>query len=191
MINFIFDIETLGKKEDAVVLSLACVPFKFEMTCTYEFLLRIGFYVKFSVEEQIKIYKNSIDQDVIDWWKKQSEIAKKVLTPAKEDVKLIDGLTALSIFLKNNLYNNDCFCWSRGNAFDFPKIESLHKKTGVKYPLNYTKYRDVRTFIDIMAGDVNGKSNCPVPNNFIAHNSLHDCAYGALSMIYEFNNFQA
>lgn len=175
-----FDIETLGKRENTVVLTIACVPFTFEDYVPYQSLVRDGFYVKFNAQEQIKKYHRSTCKDTIDWWKTQSKEARKeALEPHPDDASMIDGLDAMAQYIKKCGYDwKKSYIWSRGTYFDFPKMESMYEQAEVKIPFNTWRIRDVRTYIDILTGVDDGKymPKNPLPAEFVAHNALHDAA---------------
>lgn len=183
--HLMFDIETLGKREDTVVLTLACVPFTFEERATYKQLMERGFYVKFNAQEQIRVWKRSTDKDTIAWWKQQSEEAREAaLYPSDMDATMIDGLDALAQYIKGTDYKwKEGYLWARGaNYFDYPKIEHMYDQAEVKIPFNTWKIRDVRTYVDILTGVDNGKYELNLPGSHVAHNCLDDCVRDVMSM---------
>lgn len=180
-----FDTETLGKSPNAVVLTVACVPFEFENPKSFKELVRGGFYVKLSVEDQIKNYGRSIDADTVKWWKDQGADAKKILAPSDMDVPMAKGLRAMSKFIsQQNLEEWNSWLWSRGNLFDFGKLESMYADIDEKEPYNGFMQRDIRTMIDCFCGTTTGKIK-PMGDRtgFIPHNALHDAANDAATMI--------
>jgi hypothetical protein len=179
-----FDIETLGKKSDSVVLSLACIAFTFEDDTPYSEYILNGFYVKFDPVEQIKMGR-TVDQDTIEWWKKQSEEARKVTKPSKDDVHVKQGLKLLREYIEKTDYDWKVgYCWSRGNYFDFPMIEDLHRQVGLELPFNTWKIRDIRTMIDVLTGDDRGQYELRngLPAEYVAHHALHDAALDVMRM---------
>ena len=157
--HLVFDVETLGLREDTVVLSLACVPFQFETFKSYGERVLDGFYVKFNAEEQITNHHRSTTKSTIDWWKQQSPEAKKYsLTPHKDDVSMEAGLKQLRDWIKTTKYDyKNSYIWSRGTYFDFPKIEHMYWQLDQEIPANTWRIRDVRTYIDVLTGVSNGK----------------------------------
>lgn len=184
--HLMIDLESLGKREDTVVLSLACVPFTFEERVGYKELMSRGFMVKFNALEQIKTWRRSTDKDTIAWWKNQSKEAQEAAYyPSDMDATMIDGLDALSQYIKNETaYKwNSGYLWARGaNYFDYPKIEHMYEQADVKIPFNTWKIRDVRTYIDILTGVDNGKYELNLPGSHVAHNCLDDCVRDVLCM---------
>lgn len=193
MQHILLDLETLGTRENAVVLSLGAVAFSLYEgeKNDYDAYILNGFYVKFSVEDQIKTWGRKTEPGTLAWWRDQGEEARKVLKPSKDDVSMIDGLTMFNAWIKATpgYKFKDSYVWSRGTYFDFPKIESMYDQAGLECGFNTWKIRDVRTYIDILTGDTWGKYNPrKAPQNFVAHHALHDAAMDAYRMVEIFNN---
>lgn len=181
--HLLIDIETLGTDPNAVVLSIACVPFVLEVHTYFGELVPAGFYVKLDVQEQIKTHHRSIEDGVMKWWKKQpKDVFDAMVRPSSEDMSIKEGLTLLNKFVSGikSYHFNKSYVWSRGNNFDFPILKSLYQAAGIGLPYNDWRVRDVRTAIDIMAGTDNGQYNLRFGGDgFIAHNPLHDAAMDA------------
>lgn len=184
--NFMFDTETMGLKERAIVTTLSCVPFTFEGDLKYTKLVEDGFFVKFKISEQVKLGRETTPSTVA-WWKGQPNEAKAhSIIPSADDVTLEVGLNKLVAFLKANNYDwKKSYVWSRGNGFDFPKIEDLFDMAGIKVPFNTFRQRDVRTYVDVLTGADNGNYDLQagVPREFVKHHALHDAALDAAKMI--------
>lgn len=187
LVHLNFDVETLGKREGAVVTTLSCVPFSFEKDTSYDDLVLSGFYVKFDIKEQIQKYHRSTCSDTIQWWKEQSQEAREnSILPSDADVSLEEGLGQLTAFIKGSGYNfNKSYVWCRGNYFDFPKIEDIYRCLGLNVPFNTWKIRDTRTYIDILTGVDNGGYTLKggTPSNFVHHHALHDAALDVARML--------
>lgn len=190
--HLMIDTETLGIGPTAVVLSLGATVFELEPNTVNDFEKYVldGFYVKFNAKEQVHTYRRKIDASTIEWWKGQSEEAKAVVRPSPDDVLMADGLRALNAWIKTTGYNwNKSYVWCRGNAFDFPKIETMYEGAEVPSGFNTWKIRDVRTYVDVLTGDEWGKYNPQngTPPSWVAHNALHDAAMDAYRMVEIFN----
>lgn len=183
--NLIIDIETLGIRTSSVILSIGCVPFKFEehITCLDEYLEK-GFYVKFNVIEQLKAGRTT-DTGTIEWWKEQSAEARSVLYPSAEDVSVLHGLRQLTDFIDNSGYSHSkSHIWARGQDFDFPKIADLCYTNNFPLPYNTWMSRDIRTYIDVLTGNGRGQYSAHIEGetNMVVHNALFDCAMDAIRM---------
>lgn len=187
VVHINFDTETLGLYENAVVTTLACCAFTLEDNTPYDELVKTGFFAKFNVMEQLKVYRRETTQSTVDWWKEQSEEAKvHSIKPSRDDVSLVHGLTQLTEYIKDSGYNwRKSYIWSRGNAFDLPKIESLYRNAGLDLPFNTFRVRDTRTYIDVLTGGDNGNYNLAegTPRSFVKHHALHDTALDCARMI--------
>jgi hypothetical protein len=190
--HLVFDLETLGLREDCVILSLGCVPFEFENPKPFANLVKGGIVIKFNVEEQIKKYKRRVDPKTVSWWKSQGGEAKAILKSSSTDKTVVNGLTELSEWIKSTNYNGKSYIWSRGSYFDFPKIEHLYESADLIFPVNTWKIRDIKTYADILQGRDDGQWDRGlniVGNNetFIKHNCLHDAAHDACAMQLVYN----
>jgi len=185
--HFVIDLETLGLRENAVVLSLGAVVFTFKHYWTIEHLRQQSFYCKFNVDEQIAL-KREIDESTLEFWAKQdSETIEMNVKPSNQDVSLKDGLTQFSKFLKQSQYDwETSFLWARGKSFDFPKIESLYNCAEIKLPFNSKKQRDIWTYVDCLTGSIDGQYK--LQNQYegqcelIKHHALSDCLFDVLVM---------
>ena len=179
----ILDTETLSAECSAVVLSVACVPFRLEVHTYFSEFLSAGICIKFNVEEQIKVYKRHISDSVVKWWKKQSkDVFDLAVKPSPNDVSIRDGLIQLNKFISEipGYHYKESYVWTRGNNFDFPILKSLYGDAGIAPAYNDWRARDVRTAIDIMAGTDDAKYNLRFGGEgFIPHNPLHDAAMDA------------
>lgn len=187
--HLMFDIETLGFCDRAVVTSLSCVPFAIEARDDFIGLYETSFMVKFDVKEQIKVYNRKVDKKTIDFWSAQDkEVMKSNVLPSEHDESLKDGIMLLSNFIKDLPYYDfkESYLWSRGCYFDFPKIMSLFDDAKMNFydVANPFKIRDVRTYIDILTGVGNGKYTLRngVPKEFKKHDCISDSVYQVLSM---------
>lgn len=194
-VNLCFDTETLGLYERAVVTSIGCVAFTFEGNTPYSEMIEYGFFAKFQVEEQIKKYKRVTTPSTMQFWAEQTKEAReKSIMPSPNDVSLEDGLQKLKSWIKESGYDfKNSFVWSRGNAFDFPKIESMYLDADISCPFNTWKIRDIRTFIDCLAGTDRGMYDLKngEPEGFVKHHSLHDAAHDAAKMIEIYQNLKS
>lgn len=184
--HIVIDTETLGVEENAVILSIGAVAFTFDGDNNYRQYVKSGIQLKLDVEDQVRNYGRKIEDDTVSWWKKQSKEAQEILKRTPIDYRVADAMIALNAWLKQSQYDwKTSYIWTRGNAFDIPKLESLYKNAQMKCGFNTWMVRDVRTAIDILAGTGNGlyEPRDGVPAEFVAHNSLHDAAMDAFRMV--------
>lgn len=184
--HFLFDTETLGKSERAIIAALSVVMFRLDDNLKFDDYMnpRSSIYVKFKIPEQVSIYHRVTDKPTTDWWHKQSDEAKRLsIRPSVIDTDFKEGFTQVMQFLKDSGYTKDSYLWSRGSSFDFPKIENALDSLEIS-GLNTWKIRDTRTYIDILAGVDNGMYSLlnPLPQTFIPHHCHHDAIKEVLIM---------
>lgn len=184
---FVYDVETLSTKENAVVLSFAILWFDDSIKCnSYHKLLDDTLFVKFSVEEQIKKYKRRLDQSTCNWWKEQSKPVKdKSLNPSPNDVSVIDGIKTIKKYISDHATKDD-IVWTRGSLDQFV-ADDLCECVGEPPLFKYGQYRDVRTAIDIMK-ETSRRGYCTLPpwfdtNIVIKHDPVHDVVYDAIMLM--------
>lgn len=148
---FILDIETLSTESTTVVLSLALLHVDEKKEGhTWESLMNDAFFVKLSVDDQVKNYKRTLKKSTLEWWAKQSKESREIsFTPKKSDLTVKDAIAALRGYVK--LYSKNPkneLVWTRG-SLDQMATDSLFYSTGEENALfPFWCYRDVRTFID-------------------------------------------
>lgn len=190
---FVFDIETLSTESTAVVLSAAIVYVDLtKESHTWESLYSDSLFVKFSVEEQAKTFKRLIEKSALDWWEKQCDITKKLsLYPKKSDLDAKSGIQILRKYITEHADPAKTLCWIRG-SIDQLCIDSLAKNCGEEAIFPYANYRDVRTYVDIVATNpVRGycgidKTKYPGydRNKVIKHDPISDICLDALMILY-------
>jgi hypothetical protein len=183
---FMFDIETLGSESTSVVLSASIIHFD-EPTCTYEDLLENACFVKFDVEEQIKL-KRVAETGTLDWWKQQHEYVRRIsLTPNSHDLAAVDAINILKEYIAEHGGQNQTF-WARG-SLDQMCIDSLCKTFDQDLITPYNNWRDIRTALDCLCKtSKNGYVDVNHPtfqrHNVIKHHPTHDCAYDIMMLLY-------
>lgn len=186
---FVFDVETLGKKSDAIILSMALTPFDLSQKPSYQELLDATFFVKLDATYQRKQLKRTITPSSLEWWGKQCDMVKhKSFTPSPEDVTPEVGYEMMREFASKFPDYDSSIVWARGNL-DQLVIDDLEESLAIKPIFNYNKWRDVRTAVDILYGSKNGypKVNYPGFNkdaHVYKHDPVHDCAYDAMMLMY-------
>lgn len=127
-IHIMLDLETLGTKPGCKILSIGACTFN---PYGFERFPRQEIYLKLDPEKgQILLHEN---EDTINWWKKQSETAKKDAFSGK-----LDLLSACSAFnnwldsLKSLYKTQEIHIWGNGKDFDEPILEEAFFVAGIK-----------------------------------------------------------
>lgn len=185
---FIFDVETLGKKSNSVILSMACIHFDPDEKPSPEKLRGSAFFAKMNVEQQIVVWKRQSDRSTIDWWSKQCENVRKVsFYPSENDVTLEEGIESMRKWSKQ-FNEKKSWVWARGNL-DQMVLGDAEEQIGVESIFLYNRWRDVRTAVDFLTGTNNGYCDVDYsgfdPNLHITkHNPIDDCVYDVMMLIY-------
>lgn len=183
---FCFDIETLSKSSEAVILSLACIYFNPDEPQDYNSLLKSAFFAKLNVEHQVKAHSRKINKSTIEWWAKQCDHAKnKSLVPSKNDELFVDAYERFRVWIKSK-NDPDAWVFCRG-MLDQLVLDSYEEQLGIEPIFHYSKWRDIRTAIDFLYGTKNGYatvSNFDEKAFVIKHDPIHDCAYDIMQLVH-------
>lgn len=185
---FIFDVETLGVESTAVILSAGMVYLDPTAKPSYQDLLDNACFVKFDVEEQLKMGR-TMDKETVEWWAKQHQYVKEVsFKPnATLDMTAQQGVDILKQYMASFPDSQKQTVWARG-CLDQVTIDSLTKRIDVEPIANYASWRDVRTAVDILYGTTNGYCEVDYPDfqraAVIKHHPVHDCALDAMMLRY-------
>ena len=165
MNNLMVDIETLGTKPGAPVISLAAVQFDLETGETGEvFHMNIN---PGSLDEG----GNIPDYNTLLWWVEgRSELLTNILK---------DGIDARIVFTSFCNYITETFkgintfyVWGNSNRFDLGLLEYQLHLHDWETPWSFRNERDVRTLVHF-APEV--KNNLPFEGT--KHNPLYDCKH--------------
>lgn len=184
--HLMIDLETFGLRENAIIISLGITKFRFTEYKKYEDYIKDGIFIKFDVKDQIKNYNREWDESTVKFWKRQPDHVRKENCVARpDDFSLVDGLRLLKDYITSTEYIwRSSFIFSRGNAFDFGKLDHAYEKNlKVEPPYNKFMERDVRTYIDFMTGTNDGKYNLSYQVEETKHSPLSDAAMDAARMV--------
>lgn len=170
------DIETLSVRKNAVVPCIGMIKFDPTVDHTYDQLVQSGVYVKLDVDEQLKVGRH-VMKDTVDWWAEQSKEAQATIVPGPNDVGILDFHSKLEQLGDIK----DAFWFFRGPHFDAAILESLFEDFGIKQPWNFWAVRDTRTWMECHTGST--KPSMGIPEQFIAHDPVHDVARDAWMML--------
>jgi len=185
---FMFDIETLATRSDAVILSLAVIHFNPDEKPSPERLREDCFFIKFDVEDQIRRLGRRVDPSTVDWWKKQCEnVKRKSVYPTPIDARFEDGHRELDQWVrwKND---SDAWVWARGNM-DQVVFQDIENQVGVDEIFPHYRWRDVRTAVDFLYGTDTGYITVDYPGfskdlHITKHNPVDDCVLDVMMLIY-------
>lgn len=159
--DVMLDLETLGTRENAVVVSMGAVLFNLEDQDAFDDLDNNRcFYAVLDLRDQ-SAKGRTINTDTVAWWMQQGPLAREVFTVPGVDVRQV--LAKFADFCRGREA-----IWGNGNMFDNAITRSLYATYGVPYPVNFRNDLDLRTLKRL-----SGTTSYVVPSG-IAHNALDD-----------------
>jgi hypothetical protein len=189
---FIFDVETLGKESNSVILSMAAIYFEPDKEPSHTQLRDSAFFVKFDVQDQIKRLNRKVGKTTIEWWSKQCENARnKSFKPRADDIQFEIGYEAMRQWA-NTKNDSKCWVWARGNL-DQLVLDSMEEQLELKPIWPFSRWRDVRTAVDFLYGTTNGYVEVDTPAwveafdsklHITKHNPIDDCIFDAMQLMY-------
>jgi len=190
---FVFDVETLGKESNSVILSMAAIYFNPDEQPDHNKLFAEAFFAKFDVIDQMKRLDRKVGKSTMQWWSKQCENVRiKSFKPNPAiDVKFEDGYEAMRQWARSK---NDakCYVWARGNL-DQLVLDSFEEQLGIEPIWDYGRWRDVRTAVDFLYNVNTGYVKVEVPPwletfdkelHITKHNPVDDCVLDAMMLMY-------
>ena len=138
--HFSIDLETLGTRYNAAILSIGVQQFDIDSGKLGE-----TFYREIDIDSAIKAGK--VTGSTLAWWALQGEVAKRVFGD-KNKTALSVALDELCTWMKKLSANPKV--WGNGPSFDISILEHAydHGAVGQKEPWRYTNIRDMRTIMD-------------------------------------------
>ena len=188
---FLFDVETLGKKSDSVILSMAAIYFNPDDKPSPKQMRENAFFAKFDVRDQRYRLKRSMGQSTMDWWKKQCDNVKNAsFIPNEIDCRFEDGYEAMREWADSK-NDTKCWVWARGNL-DQLVLDDIEEQCGLTPIWPFSRWRDVRTAIDFLYNTTDGYVNVNYPGfdskiDISKHNPIDDCLLDAMMMMYGVN----
>lgn len=166
MKHVMIDLETLGTNPDCVFISIGAVEFdpntgEFGREC----------YKVLSIQDQESLGR-TMTLSTLQWWKRQSAEARKVLEEAKApNADLMSScLTDFKAWLPPS-----CVVWGNGSTFDIAILENAYTQINLTPRWRFWNVRDVRTIVDLAKGIVER----PTEVQGTAHNALDDAKHQA------------
>jgi hypothetical protein len=190
---FVFDVETLGKESNSVILSMAAIYFNPDKQPGHKELFEDAFFAKFDVQDQMKRHNRKVGKTTMQWWAKQCEnVRVKSFKPNPAiDVKFEDGYEAMRQWAATK-NDNKCYVWARGNL-DQLVLDSFEEQLGLTPIWDFARWRDVRTAVDFLYGTTKGYVKVDTPPwmeifdkdlHITKHNPIDDCVLDAMMLMY-------
>lgn len=172
-VHVMVDLETMGKKPNAPIVSIGAVVFD-----PATGILGETFYKVVSLESAVS-WGAEVDPSTIIWWLKQSSEARSAI--ANDDaIKLDDALLMFTDFILENITGGSktAQVWGNGATFDNTILRSSFELACLDCPWIFRNDRDVRTMVELgNAIGFNPKTSIPFEGD--RHNALADAQHQA------------
>lgn len=169
--HLMLDIETMGKKPGAPVISIGAVFFSPDTGETGG-----EFYQVISLESCMS-FGAVPDASTILWWMKQSAEARSGIL-VDDAVGLVEALEMFDSFIADNAANGSrsVQLWGNGSSFDCTLIEAAFELADIPFPIGHWNYRDVRTVVE-MGKAVGLNCRYDIPFEGDQHHALADARH--------------
>jgi hypothetical protein len=138
--HIMLDIETLGTRPGAVVMSAAFVRFSDMASVT----------LNLNVQEQLALGLE-IDPQTHAWWGTQDPAAWAAATQNAHPVRPV--LEYFGTWLQWASAGAELMLWCHGASFDAPVLGEVYRRLGLATPWSFRAIRDTRTLYDLAAVD--------------------------------------
>lgn len=168
--HLMVDLETMGNKSNAPIVSIGAVFFNPNTGNT-----GAEFYTAVSLESSM-LLGGVPDAGTIIWWLKQSPEARSAIAIA-DTITLIDALELFSDFISENSdAGSDVQVWGNGASFDNVILRSSYDRADIECPWKFWNDRDVRTMTELgKAIGINPRYDIPFDGDM--HNALSDARH--------------
>ncbi len=167
--HIMIDIETLDNNPTAAVVSIGAVAL-LDGQIVSQFYRPIGLLNA--------IPYGSTDQDTMDWWAKQSEVARKEAFYPENPVTSRQACLDLAGWAAGLGVSKNQNWWSNGADFDLVVLKQTFKVHGLTMPWNFRGIRCYRTLRNLLPWVLADKST-----PLVAHNALDDAVYQAKHLV--------
>ena len=168
--DVMLDLETLGTRPEAVVVTLGAVKFNpYDQEDPGP-----GIYMRLDADEQIALGRE-VREDTMLWWMKQAEDVREEALgdgPRTDLATMYHDLNKFLVGVEN--------IWCQGPAFDIVILENLYRQLVKPVPWQFWQIRDSRTLLSSL-GDPREKNKAGL------HNALEDCVSQAEAVQFVFN----
>jgi hypothetical protein len=155
--HLMIDIETLGTRSGAIVMSVALVRFSDEAAVS----------LNLAVHEQ-QALGLEIDPGTSAFWAEQAAANPATWTAATHNpLPLATALPYIDSWIHWAAGGDDWLVWCHGATFDCPLLDEVYRRFGLPSPWKFWQVRDTRTLYDLAGVNV---KDYPVPPPHIALN---------------------
>lgn len=186
-IDLMIDLETMGVRPGAPILSIGAVLFDPRGHDTWEGLRKRALLRLVDIEDAVK-YSRGVEGGTLKWWLGQSDSAIKRLVDGSQ-VSLGNALKDLYTYAYDRSASSSVgeayrslplasFIWAKSPDFDLKMLEEAAIAVGTRHPFFFSNYRCVRTAQDLAFPD--GPDTLPHFNEGVHHDAADDAVAQAL-----------
>lgn len=177
MKHVMLDLETMGLRPNAAIVSIGAVHFEgvTDQSLSHGTVLgnndlRVvdSMHVAVSLKSCLDAGLTT-DQSTVDWWSKQSAEARSSWQQEGAPT-LEDALTSLSAFVRRMGSEKDVCPWGNGADFDLVLLKSAYGALGADPPWRYWNHRCYRTVKGLFPV-------AEIPRQGTHHNALDDAVH--------------
>lgn len=170
MKNLMVDLETMGNKPNAPIVSIGAVFFD---PSTGE--LGEDFYRVVSLKSSVD--GGAIpDPETIIWWLQQSEQARLAICDEEAAIALSTALSDLNCYIRDNVDPEKVQVWGNGATFDNVILRASYDREYIPCPWPFWNDRDVRTIVELGRQiGINPRRDIPFDGDM--HNALADAKH--------------
>ncbi|MHB6324057.1 3'-5' exonuclease [Klebsiella pneumoniae] len=171
MNHLMIDLETMGNKPNAPIVSIGAVLFE---PSTGE--LGTEFYRVVSLKSDVD--GGAVpDPETIIWWMQQSEQARMAICD-KDAISISAALIKLNTFILDNTDIDKVQVWGNGATFDNVILRASYDRELLPCLWKFWNDRDVRTIVELgRAIGINPRRDIPFDGDM--HNALDDAKHQA------------
>ena len=184
--HVIIDLEALGgiHESDTIITALSAIVVQGSSEESYSDILARTKFWKLRISDQE--YTRTSNPETVSWWEGQApEVKLQCYIPDLErDMHPRDVLLQLNQYLLDMGVNDGSLVWTRGTAYDIPKLLSLYAEYGIKPIFNSWNVCDSKTAFMVRSDGATtqyGLGGNPV--GFQKHNALHDTALETFKLL--------
>jgi len=142
-VDFMIDLETVGKWAGCPILTIGAVAF----TRTSE-ELGAEFYQAIEYESCLSVGLTP-NNDTLLWWQNQSVEARSAAWDDPNKLRLDEALEKFAKFLHEQVPPERVVIWGNGSGFDNEILKLAYEHCGLTVPWKFWNDRDFRTLKDI------------------------------------------
>lgn len=170
--DIVIDIETLGTKENAVIVSIGALIFnRSDAPGTF----KAEFDIRVDIDDQPG---RIIEPGTVKFWMKPGmEEARKMAFNGPKGIRLGLALKQLDDFIKEHKPNE---AWACSPSFDMSILQNAYRAHRQEFPIMFWKWSCVRTMENFFYGKNTRKAGGINDLGGVAHDALDDCKMEAL-----------